>query len=444
MMSIMESWANKLPPFRAFLRHKFEEQKTSFFNSTAKTKAVPLKMLRKELFAPTDQDNKDSTPMLEELAVVAAKAWIEQLLDPSKGTFQFMSDSGGEYSCDRSTPELRTTMLGMVAVNDLAESSFAGVTANVQAFGRVGIHGAAAVSDVSRNGFLSRPTTRKEMKATKRHGLFHDLPEELKMTAVMAAMEQAPATRVTTNDALIRQREAKRQRDELVKREGLEKASHAYIECLIYHRMYHSDRCWKTAAQVKKVMKSLKLKKDKEAALRDNINMRFKGLGFKEAHTTWSKNGKKKTLPQLQARLIEVLKITKDFEVPDKPPPKVPQRKEMPLMGTRTNKVIRIDEDRKNKTNEFNKQCRVTWREMEDNGEVSVLEQCQHLGKQKLDATFIGKRIEHLSNFDIDDKGENLDLRWCGGVIEEVSDGTWIIPGKRRKCYKEGEAAKVY
>ena len=70
------------------------------------------------------------------------------MLDPSKGTFQFMSDSGGEYSYDHSTPELRTAMLGMVAVNDLAESSFAGVTANVQAFGRVGIHGAAAVSDV--------------------------------------------------------------------------------------------------------------------------------------------------------------------------------------------------------------------------------------------------------------------------------------------------------
>ena len=83
-------------------------------------------------------------------------------------------------------------MLGMVAVNDLVESSFAGVTANVQAFGRVGIHGTAAVSDISRNGFLRR-------------GLFHDLPEELKMTAVMAAMEQAPATRVTNNDALNRQ-----------------------------------------------------------------------------------------------------------------------------------------------------------------------------------------------------------------------------------------------
>ena len=78
----------------------------------------------------------------------------------------------------------------------------------------------------------------------------------------------------------------------------------------------------------------------------------------------------------------------------------------------------------KNKTDEFKNQCRVIWREMEDNGEVSVLEQCQHLGKWKLDATFIGKRKEYLSNFDMDDEGTNLELRWCSGVIEEVSDGT--------------------
>ena len=70
---------------------------------------------------------------------------------------------------------------------------------------------------------------------------YSDLFEEFKMTAVMATMEQAPSTRVTNNAALNRQQKAKRQLDELVKREGLEKASHAYIKCLIYHHMYHSD-----------------------------------------------------------------------------------------------------------------------------------------------------------------------------------------------------------
>ena len=67
--------------------------------------------------------------------------------------------------------------------------------------------------------------------------------------------------KIINNDALNRQREAKRQRDELVKREGLEKASHAYIECLIYHCMYHSDRCWKTAAHVNRIQGKYMLEK---------------------------------------------------------------------------------------------------------------------------------------------------------------------------------------
>ena len=42
-----------------------------------------------------------------------------------------------------------------MAYNDLAESSFAEVTAQVQCYGRIGMSAAAAVSDVGRNGFLS-------------------------------------------------------------------------------------------------------------------------------------------------------------------------------------------------------------------------------------------------------------------------------------------------
>jgi len=47
-------------------------------------------------------------------------------------------------------------MLGMMAVNDLAESSFAGGTAQVQCYGWIGLHAAAVVSDKSRNNFLTR------------------------------------------------------------------------------------------------------------------------------------------------------------------------------------------------------------------------------------------------------------------------------------------------
>ena len=58
-------------------------------------------------------------------------------------------------------------------------------------------------------------------------------------------------------------------------------------------------------------MKALKYKKDQEATLKENIQIRFKG---------WFKDGKKHSIPWLQARLIEIIQNTKNIRVPDKPP----------------------------------------------------------------------------------------------------------------------------
>ena len=69
--------------------------------------------------------------------VTSARVWIDELNDPKKATWQFMSNSGGEYSYDHSSTDLKEALLNMVAVNDLVESSFAGVTAQVQVYGRI-------------------------------------------------------------------------------------------------------------------------------------------------------------------------------------------------------------------------------------------------------------------------------------------------------------------
>lgn len=45
---------------------------------------VPLMAVRKEVFDPDDEDNIECTGFLEEIAAVAAKAWIKELLDPKK------------------------------------------------------------------------------------------------------------------------------------------------------------------------------------------------------------------------------------------------------------------------------------------------------------------------------------------------------------------------
>jgi len=85
MMSLVSDCRDELPPFDNYMTHKFELETTSYFACPASsTKAVPLQMLRKELFRPTDQDNKESTGLLEELAVTATQAWIDELINPNK------------------------------------------------------------------------------------------------------------------------------------------------------------------------------------------------------------------------------------------------------------------------------------------------------------------------------------------------------------------------
>ena len=120
-------------------------------------------------------------------------------------------------------------------------------------------------------------------------------------------MEMTPATRDSNNHDLDLQRQAKRDTEKLIKKQGLEKASNEYIGCLIYHKLWNSDRCWKTPAEVQKGVKALIYKKDKEEVLKDNLQMRFKRFGWEEEHSTWSENGRKKPIPVLQAKLIEVI-----------------------------------------------------------------------------------------------------------------------------------------
>ena len=75
-----------------------------------------------------------------------------------------------------------------MSVNDLADSSFGDVTSQLQVFGRIGMASPAAIINMARNGFLDLPTTNKEMSDNKT-SLFHDIPDELQITAIMYAVQ---------------------------------------------------------------------------------------------------------------------------------------------------------------------------------------------------------------------------------------------------------------
>ena len=159
-----------------------------------------------------------------------------------------------------------------------------------------------------------------------------------------------------------------------------------------------------------------------------------------EAKTTWSKNVKNKNIPEFQDLLIEIIKLTKQWYVPDERPTTDPQRIEMTIVGTLSNVVKDLDQKAKAKDTEFNKNAQKECQRREEIGDTSVIEKMQQLGKLKIDDSFIVTRIEYLSEFDMIGEGNTKELIWCGSVVENISDGTWVNPGKRRQCSKENEA----
>ena len=160
------------------------------------------------------------------------------------------------------------------------------------------MHGAAGVSDVNRNCFLARPVSKKEMEENS-HGLFHDLPEELQVSAIMMCMEDAPDTIKANEDSLLEQRKMRLIKEELAKKKGLEKASDVYITRLVFHAMWDSDACMKTVGEVTEKLKKMKTKKDKKRTLKDNFDIRYHGFGWDDWKQNMSKNNTAYSIPEL-------------------------------------------------------------------------------------------------------------------------------------------------
>ena len=85
---------------------------------------------------------------------MAETRWVQELLNPKKATYPLVSESRAEYSWDGLSDDSKETLLGFMGVNDIVESSSAGVTAQLQVVGWIGIVIADSISNMASNGLL--------------------------------------------------------------------------------------------------------------------------------------------------------------------------------------------------------------------------------------------------------------------------------------------------
>ena len=87
------------------------------------------------------------------MSAIGIAALVVEMENEKKATYKYLSMSTSEFSYEHCPEDVKKSMLVKMASNYLAEGSFAGVTAQVQCYGRIGMSAAAAVSDVGEMGF---------------------------------------------------------------------------------------------------------------------------------------------------------------------------------------------------------------------------------------------------------------------------------------------------
>ena len=140
-------------------------------------------------------------------------------------------------------------------------------------------------------------------------------------------MEDSPITRRTNNSLLEKQRKAKHEKAELARMKIYERATEDYIDAVYYHRMYQSEACWKTVREVTNGLKHLKTKKDKYEALKENIQIRVIGFGWKQFKQAWSKDGNPYTIEFLANALKNIIRKSSKMDIPKAPSIEIPKRK---------------------------------------------------------------------------------------------------------------------
>ena len=114
------------------------------------------------------------------------------------------------------------------------------------------------------------------------------------------------------NFELLQEFESHKKKEELAQQKGFEDAEDDSIESHIYYKIWKSDSCWKTVGAVTDELKNLNYKKkDRYAALKDNIQIRYKGFRWEECKTQWSKGGVNLSIVELTTRLKDLIKLQK-------------------------------------------------------------------------------------------------------------------------------------
>ena len=160
------------------------------------------------------------------------------------------------------------------------------------------------------------------------------LTGELQRTDVLTSKENANANKRIFDYALENQFVKRRRKEEISLEKKYEDATEDYIVAIYFHDQYHSPRCWLTLEMEAELYSALGSDTARLAAVKEQIIIRYVGLGWDLSHRAWSEGGRTFSSKKPYKHLVDsVIPIVDDLAVPPDPPVNIPMLTEMKTLG---------------------------------------------------------------------------------------------------------------
>ena len=334
--------------------------------------------------------------------------------------------------------------------NSISESNHAAATFSLKTGGTIRIDHSCAEGQTRMNkdfnrGHMAMVTGKVSTSGTVDlvQGTYHHLRKELKESLVEAARKNVKQTRKWFDDAMKNQREKRQRVEEIAMERKLDAAMENFIVAIYFWEQYDSPRCWKTVDKATSIYRKLKTPTAKLRAVKEQILIRYLGLGWIEAHHPWSKAGLTFSPDELFQHLIEkVIPLSKNNTVPDKPPSKLPSPPEMYKLGTTADIDMTLGKyaDRIAAIEEKGYAERDI---REEKGEGDRWTDRQELIAPEINNTLIGYKIEMLFEY-IDIDGSQL-TNWYHGKVTGIKNERTnaVIIEWDQECLGEGDQKRT-
>ena len=393
VMNIFKPLYGELPELDEYLTYYFEEKEANVVGSNKECdRVLAIDGAVAELFYPTRMENRQSTPTCRELAVKLAIRGMAECVHPKKAIADHLSIINGKKSWIEISEDEKLATLGLRANNDPAEENFAVFSDAFENHKRMRLDNAAGEGQARYNNDYDRGYSElvsgKKGKTNNEPigptiGYFHQIDSLLQNSLLItrklkAHVDRNNFTLATNRQALMAASKMKAKRNKKLKT-----AEAALIDASYLFQQYSSARCVTTSKEAFDVFEKLTTNVARYKFVKEQILIRYLGLGWTEAYHPYSKAGYTYTPVELMEHFVKtVLPLAKTQLVPQEPPlelPGLPTQLANVKLGTKAADCAALDTNGDEEEEAFRIQAMRKREKLEDSGCGDELQELQQV-----------------------------------------------------------------